>query len=181
MIVLGFDPGFAQLGAGVLELHRSSTRVLHHETFLTAPDDGDDCSRLDLLANHALDLIEQYDPEAIGYEDQAGVMVALAKSGAAGMNADARRLLEVCGIIRCAARCYNLPCYAVTPRSAKVAVLGKGKSTATKDTVKERVRQIFHVARISEHAADAIAIGVATGVRHGRAKLELAEHAALLH
>lgn len=183
MIIIGVDPGFANIGIGVLELERSVTRVVHHETFVTTTRDGEAEERLDAIAEHLLDVCEQFDPAAIGYENQAGFAVAAARGdeGGPGINAAARRLGEVTGIIRCVARCYSLPCYCIAPSSVKVAVLGKGGGRAPKERMKRAVREIFKVGRCSEHAADAIAIAVGTGVRHRRAMLTQSEHASLIH
>ena len=172
MIIIGIDPGFAFLGVGVIELLPTSTRVVHHETFATRSKD-DDTDRLDTIAEHVLDLLEQFEPCALGYENQAGVEVAAHRPLSDGTPRDvwtsaaSRRVHEVSGIIRCAARCYNLPVYCLAPNTVKVAILGKGGGRKKKAVVKDRVRAIFGIV-CSEHAADALAIAIGTGVRHRR-------------
>jgi crossover junction endodeoxyribonuclease RuvC len=184
VIIIGIDPGFAFLGVGVIELLPTSTRVLHHETFITRPKD-DDTDRLDTIAEHLLDLLEQFDPAAVGYENQAGVEVAANKRSlekqTVGSNASSRRVHEVSGIIRCAARCFDLPVYCLAPSTVKVALLGKGGGRQKKAAVKDRVRTIFGVAGCSEHAADALAVAIGTGVRHRRHVATFTEHAQLIH
>jgi crossover junction endodeoxyribonuclease RuvC len=186
VIIIGIDPGYAFLGVGVIELLPTSTRIVHHETFTTAARD-EDTDRLDAIAEHVLDLLDQYDPAALGYENQAGVEVAASRRqvvGAdgkiVGSNASSRRVHEVSGIIRCAARCYRLPVYCLAPNTVKVAVLGKGGGRKKKQAVKDRVRLIFG-AVCSEHAADAVAIAIGTGVRHRHRLATVAEHAQLIH
>lgn len=181
MLVLGVDPGFAHLGLAVLELTASSMTVLVHETLVTSTEDGDPGARLDTLADRVLDVLEEHAKIiAVGYEDQGGVIARLAQSGN-GISAAARRVLDLQGIVRCAARCYDLPCYEIAPATVKVALLGKGGARAPKSRMKEAVRQVFGIRRCSEHAADAIAIGVATGVQHRRARVLRQTHESLIH
>lgn len=189
MIVIGIDPGYAFLGVGVLELQPSSTRVLHHSTFATLARE-EDGTRLDAIAEHLLDLLEHYDVDALGYENQAIVEAgkqarrrqALEEGGPDAQSSfSSSRVHEVAGIIRCAARCFDVPCYCLAPNSVKVAVLGKGGGRAKKAAVKARVRAIFGVERLSEHAADALAIALGTSVRHRRQLATLQQHAALIH
>lgn len=184
MIIIGIDPGLAFLGLAVLELKPTSTRVLHHETFQTRSTE-DNPDRLDSIAERLLDLIEEHEPEAVGYETQGWAAVAAqdpeGRTQAIGMNAAARHLHEVVGIIRCAARAFDIPAYCMAPSSVKVAVLGKGGGRAKKAAVKERVRLLFHLGRVSEHAADAVAIAVGTGVRHRRHVATLTRHVSLIH
>lgn len=188
MIIVGIDPGYAFMGVAVLELLPSSTRALHHSTFTTLPKE-EDAARLDAIAEHLLDLLEHYEVDALGYENQAIVEAgkqarrrqALQEGGDAQSSFSSSRVHEVAGIIRCAARCFDVPCYCLAPNSVKVAVLGKGGGRAKKAAVKARVRAIFGVERVSEHAADALAIALGTGVRHRRTLAQLQQHAALIH
>lgn len=188
MIIAGIDPGFAYLGIGIVELRPTSTRVLHHETFVTKTKD-DDTDRLDAIAEHLLDLLEQYEIEAIGYESQSWTDAAALKrqvnareqDEGIGINASSRRVHEVSGIIRCAARCFDLPVYCLAPSTIKVGLLGKGGSKMKgKEPVKSRVRLLFGV-ECSEHAADAIACAITTGVRHRRHLATLQRHVQLIH
>ena len=179
MVIVGVDPGFAHLGLAVLELKPTSTRVLHHATFQTRSTD-DDGDRLDSIAERLLDLFEEYDPEAVGYENQAGVLVGKSERDQPVTFAS-MRVHEVAGIIRCAARAFDLPVYVLAPSSVKVAVLGKGGGRAKKGVVKDRVRRLFHLGACSEHVADAVAIAVGTGVRHRRHVATVARHASLIH
>ncbi len=189
MIIVGIDPGFAALGIAVLELLPRSTRVLHHETFTTrsVDDDGD---RLDSIAERLLDVLDQYEAVAVGYESQAWADVAARQQALAkreqddstiGISASSRHLHEVVGIIRCVARAFDVPCYCLMPSTVKCAVLGKGGSRADKAKVKERVRLMFALGRCSEHVADAVAIAVGAGVRHRRHVVTTAQHASLIH
>ena len=183
LIALGIDPGFAFLGLGVVEVSSSSTRVLLHETFTTSAHD-DTPARLDAIADRILDAIDDDTPTIIAYENQAGVEVGMQllreKEGKGGTNYSSRRVHEVSGIIRCAARSAELPCYCLAPSTIKVALLGKGGGHAKKDQLKTAVRRMLGVAGCSEHAADALAIAIGGVQAHRRAQVLARAHAALI-
>lgn len=181
MIGLGIDPGFAAVGLGVLSFSATATRVLHHETFRTeSRRKGDDAERLSLIADHLLDVIEEYSPAFVAYEDQALVAVGKARQGLP-VTMSSQRVHEVSGIIRCAARCYDLPVYCYQPSSVKVGVLGKGGGRAKKARMIEAVRAIFHVQGCSEHVADAIAATVCGAREHRHLAALTQQHSALMH
>lgn len=182
MIIAGFDPGFAFLGAGILEFGPRSTRCLHHETFKTSSVDEAD-ERLDAIADRVMDILERWKPDAIGYENQANVITGKSVDDVTApmVTFAARRVLEVTGIIRAAARFYGVPCYVAASSTVKVAVLGKGGARKKKDAVKGAVRTIFRIGNCSEHAADAVAVAVATRGKHRQAQMLLTAHAHLIH
>lgn len=169
MIALGIDPGFANLGLGVLDVGGSSTRVLHYETFHTSTADGEDETRLDLIADRILDAIDDYEPALISYENQAGVEVGMQRAGV-GTTFASRRVHEVSGIIRCAARLFELPCYCLAPSTVKVALLGKGSGHAQKAALIRGVKVFFGVT-CGEHSADALAVAVGGVQAHRRASV----------
>jgi crossover junction endodeoxyribonuclease RuvC len=177
IVALGVDPGFANLGLGVVEVTNSSTRVLLHDTFITSPKD-DTAGRLDAIADRLLDAIEDFRVQILAYENQAGVEVGMQlmreKEGTAGgTNYSSRRVHEVSGIIRGAARAFELPCYCLAPSTIKVALLGKGGGHAKKAQLKVAVRRLLGVVGCSEHAADALATAIGGVQAHRRAQLAL--------
>lgn len=178
VIVLGIDPGFAFVGLAVVEMTASRARVLFAETFKTSRASGADEDRLDAIFDRLLDVIDDRGPAVVGYENQAGVEAGKAKriledpSAVGEINASSRRVHEVTGAIRCAARVYGLPCYAVAPSSVKLALLGKGGGRASKSAVKAAVARYLGGVGLSEHAADGAAVAVATSRRHA---LEMAK------
>jgi Holliday junction resolvasome RuvABC endonuclease subunit len=189
VIALGIDPGFAFLGIGVLDMSNSAARVLHHETFKTTTKDTDS-DRLDALCERIICMIDEYQPALVGYENQAMAEVGAqmrrekqAEEGVAagGTSYSSRRVHEISGAIRCAARLFELPCYCLAPATIKVAVLGKGGGHAKKDRVKLAVRTIFHVKGCSEHAADAIAIGLAAVGAHRKQLVLMRALKGLIH
>lgn len=184
LVALGIDPGFAFLGLGVLEVTNSSTRVLHHETFTTSAKD-ESLGRLDAIADRLLDAIDDYAPQLVAYENQAGVEVGMQlmrekEGNAGGTNYSSRRVHEVSGIIRGAARAFELPCYCLAPSTIKVALLGKGGGHAPKDRLKQGVRRMLGVVGCSEHAADALAIAIGGVQAHRRVQLLARAHSALI-
>jgi crossover junction endodeoxyribonuclease RuvC len=166
VIVLGIDPGMAFLGLAVLEVTAQRSRILRHETLSSKPKDGSDEERLDAIADRILDAVDTYEPHAIAYENQAGVTAGKERAGSgARSTSSSRRVHEVTGIARCAARLFELPCYVLAPSSVKLAVLGRGGGNASKARVKEAVRTLYGL-RCSEHAADAVATAVAAARLH---------------
>lgn len=165
IIVVGIDPGMAFLGLAVLEVTPQRSRVLRLETVASKPKDGTDEERLDAIADRILDAVDTYEPHAIAYENQSGVTAGTTRDGGRS-TASSRRVHEVTGIARCAARLFELPCYVLAPSSVKLAVLGRGGGRASKARVKDAVRTLFGVPRCSEHAADAVAVAVAAARQH---------------
>jgi crossover junction endodeoxyribonuclease RuvC len=179
MRILGIDPGFAFVGFGLVEFLTLATRVRHHETYRTRTTE-DDHARLDAIADHVCDVIERWQPDAIGYENQSGVAVGKAERDVP-VSFASQRVLEVVGIIRAAARFNAVPCYVLAPSTVKVAVLGKGGGRAKKDRVTRAVRTIFGLGKCSEHAADAIATAIGARRKHREAHVLLAAHAHVIH
>jgi Holliday junction resolvasome RuvABC endonuclease subunit len=181
VIAMGVDPGFAFVGIGVLDMGQLSTRVLLHQTFKTSSK-ADDEARLDAIAERLIEVIDQYQPAIVSYENQAIVEAGkhrmrrkraeLGDTEDAASNFSSARVHEVAGAIRCAARLFELPCYCHAPSTIKVSVLGKGGGHAKKDQMIAAVRTIFGVA-CSQHAADALAAAVAGVRKHRQALLKL--------
>lgn len=174
MLVFGIDPGFAQAGLALVKFGGASTRVLLAETLRTSSRQTDE-DRLDAFVDRLCDVVETHDPLVIGYENQAGVVTGIARRAResdedTGMSASARRVLEITGAIRASARFYRLPCYCLAPSTIKVALLGKGHGRAKKDEMRKGVKRYFGIDG-SEHAADAVAVTIATVRRH---RMELA-------
>jgi Holliday junction resolvasome RuvABC endonuclease subunit len=179
MKILGIDPGFSAIGFALVDFQPTSTRVLHHETFQTSTryEPGE---RLDAIADRACDIIERWQPSALGYENQAGVAVGKAERDIP-VTAASQRVIEVCGLIRAAARFNAVPCYVVAINTVKVAVLGKGGARRKKADVKAAVRTIFRLGNCSEHVADAVAIAVATRSKHRKAQMVIQAAAHVIH
>lgn len=167
MIVIGWDPGTANLGYGVLDLGPSHARCLAHGNVGEGSDRGVR-EQLRALAQTIDELMNRWTPEVMGYEDQAGVEVAMQRDGT-GSNYSSRRLHEVTGMLTYAATCSltePIPLYVPQPRSVKVAVLGRGHGGADKKAVQGWIDRMFGI-KANQHAADAIGVAIAT-VRYHR-------------
>lgn len=160
-LALGFDPGFGdgRLGWAVVESSSLRTRVLDFGTLRRLPS-GDDERRLDVIAAFVLDRVGHSgaSTDVVGYEDQAGMLASHDPEEGRGGSFASRRVLEVCGIIRCAAAHYGKPCIVVHSSTAKKTLTGSGR--AKKADVQTACERLFGVRGASSHACDAIAIAL---------------------
>jgi Holliday junction resolvasome RuvABC endonuclease subunit len=160
LIVIGWDPGTSNLGYGVLDLGPSHARCLAHGNVGEGSADGVG-TQLDALAHRIDRILNTYEPDVVAYEDQAGVEVAMQRDGT-GSNYSSRRLHEVCGMLRFAARCAlsePVPLYIGQPRSIKVAVLGRGHGGADKKAIQAWIDRMFGI-KSTQHGADAIGAAI---------------------
>ncbi len=171
--MLGWDPGTAHLGYGVLDLSPTRSRAIAYgELGEGLPERMAD--KLDELALRIDKVMNTHCPDVLVYENQAGVEVAMQRDGE-GSNFSSRALHEVCGMLRFAARCSldePIPCYDPQPRSIKVALLGRGHGGADKKAIQWGVERLFGV-RAGQHAADALAAAVCGARIH---RLTTAKH-----
>lgn len=171
MIVIGWDPGTSNLGFGVLDLGPSHARCLAHGNVGQGSAHGPQ-AQLNALASKIDQIMQEHCPDLMAYEDQAGVEVAMQRDGT-GSNYSSRRLHEVTGMLRYAARCAlsePIPLYVPQPRSIKVAVLGRGHGGADKKSVQRWIDRMFGIVS-SSHAADAIGAAITAARMH---RVELA-------
>lgn len=161
--IIAFDPGVAHLGYGLLEVSPMRLRVLAHGDVGEASVKDERVERrLDRLASTIDGLFNTWLPDVCGYENQSGVEVAMQAAGLS--NYDSRRVHEVTGMIRCSARtalAEPLPVFVPSPRTIKVATLGKGCGGADKAQVRRGIKRLLGVT-CGEHAADALACSIAT-------------------
>jgi crossover junction endodeoxyribonuclease RuvC len=168
MIVIGFDPGLATLGFGVVEFGPSSTRVLDHGDIGEPGADASTAERLDRICQNVDFLMNKHAPDILGYEAQSGVQWGKEREGQ-DSHINLRQVHAVTGILRMAgntALAEAIPIYTPQPSSIKVALLGKGSGHAEKNQVREGVRRLFGVSRCSSHDADAIATAVCALKQH---------------
>ncbi len=147
MRVLGFDPGIATTGYGVVE--GAGTRLHHiaHGSIVT-PAGQHFALRLKTIFEEAARLLDSYAPDAVAIEKlyfsknvTTGIMVAEAR-----------------GVI--AAACARVPIGEFSPLEVKNAVVGYGK--ADKRQVQEMVKVLLNLdARPRpDDAADALALAI---------------------
>ncbi len=149
MIVLGFDPGTANTGWGVVEQEGNRLRALGHGC-ITTSSKQETHVRLRQIHEQACDLIERFSPDFVVLEAllvNVSVKTALAVGQAKGV------------LYLAAAGLRNAP-LEYSPLQIKRAVTGYGR--AGKVQVQEMTKVILGLARIPQpdHAADALAVAI---------------------
>lgn len=149
MRVLGFDPGTATTGYGVVEGRGSRLHHVAHGVVSTPPDKTFD-ERLKQIFLEVQELLRAYAPDAVTIEKlffsqnvTTGISVAQAR-----------------GVIALAAALAEVPVSEFTPLEVKSAVVGYGK--ATKRQVQEMVKILLNLDDLPrpDDAADALAIAI---------------------
>ncbi len=149
MRVLGFDPGTATTGYGVVEGKGNRLTHIAHGT-ITTPAGEHFALRLKTLYNGCVELIEQYRPDALAIEKlffvqnvTTGITVAQAR-----------------GVIALSIAQAELPMGEFSPTEVKSAVTGYGK--ADKKQVQEMVKILLNLDDIPkpDDAADGLAIAI---------------------
>ena len=149
MVVIGIDPGTANLGYGVVERRGAQLVALDGGTIQTAArlDAGE---RLAIIHERVGELLDAYRPEALAVEDLYF-----------GTNAhSAFAVGQARGVVILAAGQRGLPCSSYTPQQVKNAVCGSGR--AGKDEVQRMVQRLLALAELPapDHAADALAVAI---------------------
>lgn len=147
MIILGFDPGVATVGFGVLRNENREFRLLDTGC-ITTPKTETLARRLTMIRSDAKKLIELHKPDLIGIEELffvKNIKTGIAVAHARGV------LLQLCEE-------YHVPTLSFTPLQIKQAVTSYGQ--ATKDQVQGMLTSLLRLpGRIhSDDAADAVAV-----------------------
>ncbi|HEY5386870.1 MAG TPA: crossover junction endodeoxyribonuclease RuvC [Thermoleophilia bacterium] len=157
MIVLGFDPGTASTGWGVIAQDGNRLKSLGHGCIVTSAKD-DTHVRLRQIYDQARALIQRFSPDIVVLEElfvNVNVKTALAVGQAKGVLYLAASDLDAA------------PCE-YSPLQIKQAVTGYGR--ASKIQVQEMTKVILSLERIPQpdHAADALAVAI-THTHHNSA------------
>lgn len=149
---MGVDPGIAIVGYGFVELFGNSYKVLDYGAITTKakiplPD------RLDLIYQKMNDLINQYKPEDIAFEElffNKNVKTAITVAQARGV--------EVLAAKKSGANLYEY-----TPLQVKQALVGYGR--ATKLQIQDMVKIILNLNKVPkpDDVADALAVAITHG------------------
>ena len=149
MRVLGIDPGMAIMGYGVVEERNNGMKVLDYGV-ATTPSDMETPQRLLHIFDSVEQLIVQYSPDAMAYEElffNKNVKTALIIGHARGVAvlAGARKGIDL---------------FEYTPLQVKQAVVGYGR--ADKRQVQQMVKLLLNLREIPkpDDAADALAVAV---------------------
>jgi crossover junction endodeoxyribonuclease RuvC len=148
MIAIGFDPGTARLGYGVIE-SEPSPRAIDYGVIVT--DAGAAMpTRLLLIHSAVSELIDRHQPDAVAVE-----LLFFAQNVTTAMTVGQAR-----GIVLLAAAQRGVAVAEYAPAEVKQAVVGYGK--ADKHQMQEMVRLVLglEVAPSPDDAADALAVAI---------------------
>lgn len=150
MIILGIDPGFADMGYGVIETSGGKDRCLAYGSIRT-PAGSPIAERLSRLYAELEAVIGKFRPQRAGIEK----LFFSTNAKTAMLVAEAR------GVIRLCLERNALACVEVGPGEVKLAVCGHG--TAAKPEVQKMTRALLGLAEVPkpDDAADALAVAIA--------------------
>lgn len=149
VIVLGIDPGTANMGYGVVLAQGRQLAALDGGVICTPSDEPLE-RRLARIHARLCDLIAEHQPAAVAVEDLYF-----------GQNArSAFQVGQARGVVLLSAGLAGLPCYSYTPQAVKQAVCGSG--AAHKDQVQRMVGSLLSLPEPPQpdHAADALAVAI---------------------
>lgn len=151
MIVLGFDPGTATTGYGVISVgkNKQDVKVVTYGCLKTSNIDSD-AQRLKEIYESAIQLVDLYVPDVIVIEKLF-------------FNKNVKTASQVNqskGVLMLASSMKNIPLYEYTPLQVKQSVVGIGN--AGKAQVQYMVKQICRLENKlkSDDAADALAVAI---------------------
>ena len=152
MRILGIDPGYAIVGYGVVDYDKYKFSTVAYGA-VTTPAGTSFESRLDMIYNDLITIIDKYKPDAIAIERLY-------------FNTNTTTAIDVAqarGVILLAAKQKGLTINEYTPLQVKQSVTGYGK--AEKRQVMEMVKSILNLNAIPkpDDTADALAIAVCHG------------------
>jgi crossover junction endodeoxyribonuclease RuvC len=148
-VVMGVDPGAANLGFGVVRIEGAHMVALDGGVIETSPSEPPE-RRLSRIHKALSELIEWHEPKALAIEDLF-------------FNRNVRSAMivgQALGVSMLAAGQRGVQCFTYTPQAIKMAVCGSG--SAGKKQVGRMVGTLLGLpeAPSSEHAADALAVAI---------------------
>jgi crossover junction endodeoxyribonuclease RuvC len=148
-VVMGVDPGAANLGFGVVRIEGAHMVALDGGVIETTPDEPPE-RRLARIHKALSELIEWHEPKALALED-----LYFGRNVRSAMTVG-----QACGVALLAAGQRGVGCFAYTPQAIKMAVCGSG--AAGKKQVQRMVGTLLGLPEppTSEHAADALAVAI---------------------
>jgi crossover junction endodeoxyribonuclease RuvC len=156
-VVMGIDPGAANLGFGIVRVEGNHMVALDGGVVET-PAELAMSERLHRIHRALADLIAWHEPVAMAIEEvyfgkNVGSAMAVGRASGVAMLAAAQRGVE---------------CFGYTPQAIKMAVCGSGG--AEKDQVQRMVGTLLGLPEppAPDHAADALAVAICHGGGMGR-------------
>ena len=156
-MVMGIDPGTANLGFGVVRIEGQHMVALDGGVIET--DSGVPLEqRLSEIHTALCRLIEWHQPAALAIED-----LYFGKNIGSAM-----KVGQASGVSMLAAAQSEVPCFTYTPQAIKTSVCGSGG--AAKRQVQKMVATLLHLNEVPQpdHAADALAVAICHGATAGR-------------
>lgn len=152
MRILGIDPGYAIVGYGVVDYDRYKFKTVGFGA-ITTKAGTQFPTRLEIIYNDLLTIIEKYRPEALSIERLY-------------FNTNTTTAIEVAearGVILLAAQKCGIKVFEYTPLQVKQSITGYGK--AEKHQVMEMVKNVLNLEKVPkpDDTADALAIAVCHG------------------
>jgi crossover junction endodeoxyribonuclease RuvC len=151
-VVMGIDPGAANLGFGIVRVEGSHMVALDGGVVETTPDQPM-ARRLERIHRSLAELLSWHEPKAMAIED-----VYFGKNVRSAMAVG-----QASGVAMLAAAERGIECFTYTPQAIKLAVCGSGG--AGKRQVQRMVGTLLGLPEppTSDHAADALAVAICHG------------------
>lgn len=155
-VVIGIDPGAANLGFGVVRVEGSHMVALDGGVVETTPDQPME-RRLERIHRSLKELIAWHEPKAMAIEE-----IYFGKNVRSAMAVG-----QASGIAMLAAAEHGVGCFSYTPQAIKLAVCGSG--AADKRQVQRMVGTLLGLPEppTPDHAADALAVAICHGGSSG--------------
>jgi crossover junction endodeoxyribonuclease RuvC len=156
-VVMGIDPGAANLGFGIVRVEGNRMVALDGGVVETTPDLPIE-RRLERIHGALDDLIAWHEPRALAIEQ-----VYFGRNVVSAMTVG-----QASGVAMLAAAQRGVACFAYTPQAIKMAVCGSGG--AGKEQVQRMVGTLLGLPEppSPDHAADALAVAICHGGGEGR-------------
>ncbi len=166
-VVMGIDPGAANLGFGIVRVEGNRMVALDGGVVETAPGSPIE-RRLERIHQALTELIGWHEPAAIAIED-----LYFGKNVRSAMVVG-----QASGVAMLAAAQQGVRCFVYTPQAIKKAVCGSGG--ADKRQVQRMVGTLLGLPEppTPDHAADALAVAICHGGAAGKQALESLEEIA---
>jgi crossover junction endodeoxyribonuclease RuvC len=151
-VVMGIDPGAANLGFGIVRVEGNHMVALDGGVVETTPEVPME-RRLERIHRALAELIGWHEPRAMAIE-----------SVYFGKNVQSATAVgQACGVAMLAAAQRDVDCFSYTPQAIKMAVCGSGG--AGKDQVQRMVGILLGLPEppTPDHAADALAVAICHG------------------
>jgi crossover junction endodeoxyribonuclease RuvC len=156
-VVMGIDPGAANLGFGIVRVEGNRMVALDGGVVETSPDVPIE-RRLERIHQALVELIGWHEPAAIAIED-----LYFGKNVRSAMVVG-----QASGVAMLAAAQHGVRCFVYTPQAIKMAVCGSGG--AGKKQVQRMVGTLLGLPEppTPDHAADALAVAICHGGAGGK-------------